>query len=800
MKTVSPTGLPDLLRTQGTLITGILVIAVLYFARDVFIPLALAGLLAFLLAPAATRLERWRVRKTLAAILVILLSLAGTIALAWVVLGQIYSLAIDLPQYQQNVTEKLDSLHLNSAGKLGNTVAMLASLGKQIKNGGAAISPIPRVVPRQRLPSRIGTMSASTANNTTQPVAVQIEQPEESMLAVAERTAIPLLHPLTTAFIIVIFLVFMLLGREDLLGRGLRLAGSERIYATTTAIEDASARVSRYLQMQLMVNLCYGTVSGLLLWRIGVPHPLLWAVLTCLLRFVPYIGILMAAIGPLVLSFAVSPHWGMLVWTVMMYVILEIATANFVEPMLYGASTGMSAIAILTAAIFWTLVWGFPGLLLSTPLTVCLLVMGRHVPHLHFLEVLFGEETVLPSSDRFYQRMLASDIPAARSLLEQLMKTTSRDEVYDTVLVPALSQIEEARHSEQMTGTRAEEVLQGVEELAEDVAGKAEIVAEPESGSMKRVACVPARDFADEIACQLAIQVLFDTASVQVMSADLSTSDLLESLESLAPDVICVIGIPPHAMRHLRMRCHQIRTRVPNAVVIACVLSKESDLSNVRSRIKSDDAQHVVCSMQLLKEYLTSLLHSQAPQPERGPETEEEIKATTDLVETVHEMQNVDVFDESDESIFSQLVTNLARTFEAPIALFAVADGQRRFWEAQCGLGEDMLSTTGSEWDLSMCSKVVFSDSTLILTDTAEDKCFANDPFLKDKGIRFYAGAPLKAHDGEVMGSLCVLDTRPRQITEEQKETLTSVANAVMTAIELHRTAKTDEQTVSHQS
>jgi GAF domain-containing protein len=195
-----------------------------------------------------------------------------------------------------------------------------------------------------------------------------------------------------------------------------------------------------------------------------------------------------------------------------------------------------------------------------------------------------------------------------------------------------------------------------------------------------------------------------------------------------------------------------------------------------------------------LKEYLTSLLQPQALLPGTGPETAEEITATTDLVETVREMQEVGVFDEPDEDIFSQLATNLARAFEAPMALIAVADGQRRFWEAQCGLADDLLSTMGSEWDRSMCSKIVFSDSTLVLTDTAEDECFADDPFLKGNGVRFYAGAPLKAHDGEVMGSLCVLDTRPRQITEEQKEILTSVANAVMTAIELHHTAKPEEQ------
>ena len=214
----------------------------------------------------------------------------------------------------------------------------------------------------------------------------------------------------------------------------------------------------------------------------------------------------------------------------------------------------------------------------------------------------------------------------------------------------------------------------------------------------------------------------------------------------------------------------------------------------------TEDAQHVVSSMQLLKEYLKSLLHPPTLPIETSAKTQDETQATTELVETVREMQQVDVFDEPEEGIFSQLATNLARSFEAPIALITVADGQRRFWEAQCGLAEDMLSTTESEWDLSICSRIMFSDSTLVLTDTAEDECFANDPFLRDKGVRFYAGAPLKAHDGEVMGSLCVLDTRPRQITEQQKEMLTSVANAVMTAIELHRTAKSEEEAVTLES
>ncbi len=782
--------------TDGTLLTGILVIAVMYFAREVFVPIALSGLLAFLLAPVATILERWGLKRTPAGLLVILLSLGAVGGLGWLMLGQIYNLAVELPQYQQNVTGKIELLHLNSAGRLSSTLEMLGSVRKQITSGDATPAPIIPVTPRRRSTAHSTTPPTVAGDKTAQPVAVRIEAPEEPLLAMAGRTLMPLVHPLATTLIVVIFLVFMLLGREDLRDRGLRLAGSGRMHVTTSAIQDASQRVSRYLQMQLVVNLCYGTVAGLGLWLIGVPHPLLWAVLTCLLRFVPYIGILMASAGPLLLSIAVSPHWGPLVWTMVMYGVLELVTANFAEPMLYGSSTGISAIAILVAAIFWTLLWGLPGLLLSTPLTVCLVVIGRQVPQLHYLEVLFGEETEVDPSERFYQRMLASNSNDASALLQELLKTRSREDVYDSVLVPALTQIEEARHAEEMTGTRAEEMLQGIEELAEDVTSRTATVSAPGPKPTKNIACVPARDFADEVACQLALQVLTETASVRVMSAECSTPDMLETLEKIRPDVICVVGIPPHAIRHIRMRCHQIRARLPDAVMVACVLSKESELSNLRSRIPTEDAQHVVCSLQLMKDYLTPLLQTGPVtiEAEASPKAEE--NARKELSETVEEIEHTDVFDGPEEGIFARLATNLARSFDAPIALIAVTDGRRRFWEAQCGLPEDTLLATESERDLSICSRIVFSSASLIIPDTAEDERFVNDPFLKDKGIRFYAGAPLKSNDGEVIGSLCVLDTRPRQATDAQKEMLVSIANAVMTAIELHGTAPSETEEV----
>jgi predicted PurR-regulated permease PerM/GAF domain-containing protein len=776
----------NLKHPDSALLTGILIVVVLYFAREVFVPLALAALIAFVLAPAANWLERRGMRRTPAALLVIILSLATVAVLGWVLLGQIYSLAVELPQYQQNVTDKIGSLHLDSAGKLSRTVEMLDGLNKRLKNGNTTAGPVVSVVQTPRLASHSHANPVGVANKTTQPVSVRIEEPEESVLELAGRTMTPLVHPLTTTFIVVIFLIFLLIGREDLRDRGLKLAGSGRMHLTTSAIEDATARVSRYLRMQLVVNLCYGAVAGVALQFIGVPHPLLWAILTCVLRFVPYVGIMMAAAGPLLLAAAASPYWSQLSWTVIMFCVLEVVVANFVEPMLYGASTGISAIAVLIAAVFWTFLWGLPGLLLSTPLTVCLIVIGRQVPRLHYLEVLLGERTGLPPSEHFYQRMLASNPRDARALIETTVKArSSRAEVYDTILIPALTMVEEARHSEEMTATRAEEVLQNVEELVEELTNAEGSTSPRLSEPAKRVVCMPARDFADEIACQLAQQVLEDTATVQIIAADSSMTTLQEYMTRQQPELICVVGIPPRAVRHIRMRCHQIRARFPESIVVACVLSDENDLSSLRSRIPVEDAQHVVSSLQLMRDYLTSVLHP-AEVLEASGETEEAAETARELSANLHEVQQIDPFDGPVEGMFDRLATSLARSFDAPIVLITAADGERHFWEAQCGLPEEALSSVGAERDGCVCNKVVSADQVVIIADVAEEERFAEDPFLRAHGIRFCAAAPLTDQDREVVGSLCVLDTRPRQITEKQRETLISVAESVMLAIELH--------------
>lgn len=622
---------------------------------------------------------------------------------------------------------------------------------------------------------------------------MRVEPAEESVINLANRTVTPLIHPLTTTFAVVVFLAFMLVGREDLRDRGIRLAGRGRMQVTTSAIEDASRRVGRYLRMQVIVNVVFGTVAGLCLWFIGVPNPLLWALLICILRFIPYIGIFLAAAGPLLLSLAVSLHWNVLLWTAIMFLVLELIAGNVAEPLLYSSSTGLSPIAVLIAAIFWTLLWGLPGLLLSTPLTVCLVVIGRQVPQLQYLDVLFGNETALPPAERFYQRMVSSNTREARAILQGLLANQSKEQVYDSVVIPALTLVEESRHAEDLTSTRAEEVLQAIEELTEDIASRTDLPEPSAANSSKLIVCIPARDLADEVACQLASHILFPASIVRVISADVSTSDVLQTLDSLHPDALCVVGIPPQSLRHIRLRCNQVRAHFPEAVILACLLSEECDLSNIRSRVPTEDAQHVVCSLQLMEKYLSSLLYPSI-QPEESPQKPEDVAdATEDLSESLLEMQRVDILDESNEGAFQRLANNLARSFDAPIALVTAGQNERHFWEAQCGLSNDAVSFADTMHDPSVLTRMVSTDSVVVIPDVAEDSVSADEPFLRQLGIRFYAGIALKSHDGTVMGSLCVLDTRPRQITEKQKEMLLWIAEIVTTAIELQKAVPSPE-------
>ena len=409
-----------------------LVIAALYVGREILVPIALAILLSFALTPPMMWLRHRRVGRALSAGIVLAVAFVVILGIGRMMVGQISELAENLPNYQQNL---LDKIHFvqgvggNAGGVFGKTAQMLHNLGQELQ--GRPDSNAPAAVKKNNA-IRNGVL------DTSKPIPVEIERAAPAPLEVLESVVGPLLVPLSTIGIIILYAVSFLLQRENLRDRIIRLLGARDLHRTTEALNDAAERVSRYLLFQLMVNAVYAVPICIGLTLIGVPNALLWSLLVVIVRFLPYIGIVIAAIFPLALSIAVAPGWDMFIWTAALFVTIEMVSANLIEPWLYGTKTGLSPVAILVAATFWTWLWGPVGLLLSTPLTVCLVVLGRHVPQLFFLHVMLGNDAPLAREESLYQRLLADDPAEVVSHCEAFIKEHPLTEFYDRVVIPAL--------------------------------------------------------------------------------------------------------------------------------------------------------------------------------------------------------------------------------------------------------------------------------------------------------------------------------------------------------------------------
>ncbi len=446
----------------------IAVVAALYFGRDILLPLAVAVLLTFALAPVVAWLRKLHVPRVVAVISVVVAAFAAIILFGAVVAGQLSSLAQNLPQYQNNIEAKVQTIRDADVGEsiFDKVSVLLERLGREIEADEETAAP----------------GEAATERDTMRPLPVRIIEPSAQPLQVLQTLVGPLIEPLATGGIIVVVVIFMLMKREDLRDRFIRLVGAGDLHRTTAAIQDAGRRVGQYLLMQLVVNVTYAIPVGIGLWLIGVPNAPLWALLALVLRFVPYIGPVIATIFPLALSLAVDPGWTMLLWTAALFVVLELVSNNVVEPWLYGSRTGLSALAIIVSAIFWTWLWGPLGLLLSTPLTVCLVVLGRHVPQFEFLDVLLGNEPVLEPHQQLYQRLLAGDPDEATDRAEAYLEDQPLASFYATVAIPALALGESDRSRGVLTDERRRRVAECAADLVdnlEDYAVGEAAVAEP---------------------------------------------------------------------------------------------------------------------------------------------------------------------------------------------------------------------------------------------------------------------------------------------------------------------------------
>lgn len=623
-----------------------IVVGGLYFAREVLIPIALAVLLTFLLTPPVRRLERWKLPRVAATLIVVIIGLAALVSIGYVVFNQFVSVVEQLPNYRGQLHEKWDRLKSHGG--------VLKKAEQELHNIGSTSQPAsqPAESPVEQLKGSAAALKGENgpSGNPANAVPVRVIQPPQTTAQSAVTTvtgyAEKFLGPLATAFLVVVLVIFMLLTREDLRDRMIRLVGHGHLNLTTQATDDAAGRISRYLGALAIVNGAYGACVAGGLWLIGhlfghgtgFPNVLVWGLLVGLFRFVPYVGIWIGAAVPLALSFALFPGNGAFFATVGLFVTLEVMVSQFIEPYWYGASTGMSALAVLVAAVFWTWLWGPIGLLLSTPLTVCLVVLGKYVPQLQFLDILLGDEPVLPPHTRLYQRLIASDEEEAVELAHELLKERSLEKVYDEVLLPALLMAERDYQHERLAPERLEFVEQSirdmVEELGEDARAKrlrnaaadVELAAKdqpPENDAGKprpslpkecniNVLCLPAKGEADEIVAQMLGQLLeLRGYCVLFASADQLASEMVEMAEQKRARIVCVSALPPAAVAHARYLCKRLHARFPDVNMIVGVWHARGDLDRIKQRIACEDTVHVVTMLARAQEQIDQL--AQAP-------------------------------------------------------------------------------------------------------------------------------------------------------------------------------------------
>jgi predicted PurR-regulated permease PerM len=618
------------------LLASIAAVATLYIARIVLIPVALAILFAFLLTPPVAALERIRSPRTASALLVVLLSVAAIGAVGWTVAKQLVSVTEELPNYTTNLRTKIASLHNSRSNELAKASDTVKELQRELAEGAAA-TPATPLNPLARQQSTPQTKKAGSGNtpSSEKPLLVQLVPVSNPFESVPR-----LLTFLGTALIVVVFTFFMLLQREDLRNRFIRLVGSGRLNVMTQALDEASHRVSRYLLLQTLVNMSYGAIIGVALYFIGIPNALLWGAIAGTLRFLPYIGPPIGALFPILLSLAVFQGWSRPLMTAGVFLCLEIVVSNFVEPVLYGAHTGVSSIGILFAALFWTTLWGPIGLLLSTPLTVCLVVMGRYIPHLAFLQIMLGDEPVLTPDARFYQRLLAMDQEEARRILDQDLKEKQLIEIYDSVLIPALSLVEQDRHRDMLDEATEKFIFQSTKELLEEQSERASPEAGqtanggPESEELasipappgpsappRKIVCVPARDEADEIIDIMLMQFLQQAGySAQYIGVD-TFSEILDKTSLEKPDIVCISALPPFALAHARTLYRKLRESMPRVTIVLGLWGFAGDPGKIAARIDMGKSEKVCGTLSDVIEEIRMVTETRPhPVPDREPE------------------------------------------------------------------------------------------------------------------------------------------------------------------------------------
>ena len=753
----------------------ILAIGGLYFGKDFFIPFTLAALLAFALSPIVNWLIRRYVPRIAAVLVASFLAFSLISGLAYVVTNQLIGLADQLPTYRQTIVEKVQSIR--GTGKGGGHV--VDRLMTTLEGMGQALE---KPAQEESVSGNDQTASAR------QPLSVRIEPPDRSPLDVLLLVLGPIVAGLARAGIVVVFVIFVLLEKEDIRDRFIKLVGQDDLPTSTEALSEAGSRVSRYLLMQLIVNVTYGVPIGIGLMLIGVPNAVLWGLLAAVLRFVPFLGPFLAALMPAALAFAISPGWTMLAMVIGLFVVMELISNNVIEPWLYGTSTGLSSLAIISAAIFWTSLWGPIGLVLATPLTVCLVVLGRYVPQLQFFELLLGNKPVLTTEQRLYQRLLAANTEEATEIAEAYVAEHSLLEFCDRVAIPALLLAENDRHrSVNDTGFKYI-VADGMSLVVGEVgAQKKGSILRPtlqasggqaQRGLRYSCLCIGGRTDLDAATAAIVSHAIGELGIRSKALPAISVSQHgIGQLDLAGVDVVCLSYLATDPQTYARFVSRRLKQRNPALKIVVCLWNpaqSQRQATDLTERMAADAMVFTVAdaATQIKRWVARDLSDPMLPAP--IPENE---------TARLGALKRLGLLS-SESKRFDEVAARVSATFGTPIALVTLIDEKYQRWPGAVGLDPRLNACRLSARDTSICGHVVAANDILIIEDVAKDARFANNPFLLENGIRFYAGAPLTTKAGYAVGSLCVIDIKPRSFSERDQSLLRTIAADLMERVE----------------
>ena len=568
-----PPGPSSLQEKYMATVMAAIVVATLYFGQPIFVPLALAILLSFGLAPLVEFLRRVRFGRVPSVLVSVLFAFFMIGMLGSYIGTQLGRLAAELPYYQTNLVHKIHSIRgsANSSSVLQRAASMFKALSDEVL-GGSDLA---------------GDDQSAQRSNEDRPIPVRIAPSSTAPLDVIEKVVGPLLQPLAMAAIVIVFVIFILLQKEDLRDRLISLAGTRDMQRTTVALDEAGSKLSRYLLLQTIINATFGLVIAGGLWIIGIPNPGLWGLVAAMFRFVPYVGVPIAAVVPAALAIAVDPQWSMVFWTLGLFFGVEAVVGQFIEPYVYGHNMGLSAIAVVVAAAFWTWVWGPVGLLLSTPLTMCLVVLGRHVEQLRFLDVLLGDRPPLAADESFYLRMLASDPDETAHQAEMYVRENPLSVYYDEVAMRALMLAQNDVSRGALSGERRVRIKETIEGLIENLSDREEnrassMEAEPSGRIVFKtidlapnwrgtpVLCVAGRGALDEAAAALLVHLLKRRGiNAGVVSSEDASPNNVQALDPRDVQVVLVSYLDPGNYKNARYLVRRLHKRIPGATPIA---------------------------------------------------------------------------------------------------------------------------------------------------------------------------------------------------------------------------------------